>query len=581
VLLALAAAAAPASAAGLAIDVVLVPDRITAGGEHATLTIVVRSGGLTLPDAPVPRVAGLTFDPAGTAQNFSMVQGRVERSVTVAYRVLAGKAGAYTIPALRVSQGKESAESKPILLTVLPPSSTAPRAPAARESWGRGGGPPEVFARLLVDRDHVYWNQEIVARLRIYARVPLEGAPDWTAPETQGFWIEDLGAPTAGSARVGDHVYVVSEIRWALFPTKTGRLTIGPSRIRCRVNRVVPPPDPWSALGFPDVESQDVTVETDPVPITVEEVPAAAPEGYSGAVGSYSLAVRVDRGTVPAGEPAIVTTILRGEGNIASLHDPEVTAPATVRRYVAGSSTQIDRSGKTLTGTRTQQVAILSDTPGTIRVGPVRFAWFEPSEGRFHSVSSESIRIRVTPATGHGTAAVGGVRAPEPTAPPRASRGPRGTLSLGPPVGALAVSALSIAAYAGLLLLSAARRRRARDPRAIRRAALDAAARSVAAARSGLAAKNAESAASRAGEGLLLGLAARYDLPGTGFSRAELLEGAERRGADGRVRKEVVELLDALDAIAFAPPDTRARHAVREIKAAEALLARWLRELSA
>jgi len=579
--LALAVCAIPGtSAAGLAIDATLVPDRITAGGEPATLTLLIRSSGLGLPEAPVPRVPGLTFDPAGSAQNFAMIQGRIERSVTVAYRVRAGKPGRYTIPPFRVAQGKESAVSGTLLLTVLPPGASFPSTPAPQEAWRGGGGPPEVFARLLVDQDHVYWNQEIIARLRIYARVPLDGAPDWTAPETQGFWIEDLGAPTAGSARIGDHVYVVNEIRWALFPTKTGRLTVGPAKVRCRINRVIPAPDPWSSLGFPDVEPVDVAVETDLVPITVEEVPGGAPEGYTGAVGSYSLAVRVDRGTVPAGEPAIVTTVLRGEGNVASLHDPEVPAPSTVRRYVAGASTQIDRTGNTLSGTRTQQVAILADGPGMVRVGPVRFGWFDPSEGRFHSVSSESIRIRVTPSTGRGTAPAGGVRAPEPTAPPRVSHGPVGTVSLGPPAGSLAVSGLALAAYAGLLVGTAVRRRRARDPRAIRRAALDAAGRTVAALRGRLAPGTAEASARRTAEALLAGLAARYDVRGAGLSRAELLAGAAERGANPTVREETEQLLGALDAIAYAPPDARARDAAREIAAAAALLSRWREELA-
>lgn len=580
-LLALAVTAVPAvSTAGLSIEASIAPDHITAGGDAATLTVVVRASGLHLPEPPRPQASGLAFDPAGTAQNFSMVQGSIQRSVTAAYRVRAEKPGTYTIPPFRVAQGSEAAETKPLLLTVLPPGTSAPRAPATRESWSGGSGPPEVFARLLVDRDHVCWNQEIVARLRIYARVPLEGAPDWTAPVTQGFWVEDLGAPTAGSVRIGDYVYVVNEIRWALFPTKTGPLTIGPARIRCRIDRVIPPPDPWSSLGFPDVRPQDVTLATDPVPITVQEVPPGAPDGYAGAVGSYSLSVRVDRRSVPAGEPAIVTTEVWGSGNVASLHDPEVAAPPSVRRYVAGSSTQIDRSGPQLRGTRTQQVAILSESPGTIRVGPVRFAWFDPSEGRFHSVTSESIRIQVTAATGAGAPPESGLRAPEPTAPPRSTKGPEGSLALTPPAGVIPLSALALAGYATFALLAGVRNRRARNPRGIRRATLLAAAASVAAARRRLGTGNTEMVTSRAGEALLAGLAARYDVPVSGLARGELLAEAARRGAEPAARDEIAAILEALDAIAFAPPEIRAADAAREMRTAEELLARWRKELS-
>jgi hypothetical protein len=584
-LLALVAAAALPATAGagdLAIDATLTPDHVTAGGEGATLSIVVR-GGMNLPDAPVPRVAGLLFDPAGTAQNFSMINGRVTRSTTVTYRVEAPRAGTYVIPPLRVSQGKETAQTNPLTLTVLPPGSAVPgqptpRPPTTREPWAGEKGPPPVFVRLVVDRDHVYWNQEIVARLRIYARVPLDGAPDWTAPGTEGFWVEDLGAPTAGSARVGSYVYVVNEIRWAMFPTKTGTLTIAPAQVRCRIDRVVPAPDPWSSLGFPDVEPQDVSLATDPVHVTVEPLPKDAPEGFSGAVGSYSLSVHVDRGTVPAGEPAIVTTTVKGEGNVASLHDPEVTAPPSARRYVANSSTQIDRSGQTLRGTRAQQVAVVSEAPGTVRVGPVRFSWFDPDDGRFHTATSESIRIHVTPAV-RGAAPESGFRAPEPPAGPRTGTGPWGPLALGPPPGAVGVSGAAAAAYAALALLAAVRDRRARNPRAVRRALLDAEAARVAAARRGLAAGNAPASAARAAEALLAGLTVRYDIGEPGLARGELLREAGRRGAAEDALREAGALLDALDAISFAPPDARAADAEREMRAVEGLLSRFREEI--
>lgn len=580
------ATASPAAVAAgdLAIEATLTPDHITAGGEPATLSIVVR-GGINLPGAPVPRVGGLFFDPAGTAQNFSMIQGRVTRSTTITYRVQARRAGTYVIPPLRVSQGKETAQTKPLTLTVLPPGSAAPgqpsrRPPATREPWSGEKGPPPVFVRLVVDRDHVYWNQEIVARLRIYARVPLDGAPDWTAPGTQGFWVEDLGAPTAGSARVGSYVYAVNEIRWALFPTKTGTLTIGPAQVRCRIDRVVPAPDPWSSLGFPDVEPQDVSLATDPVHVTVEPLPKDAPEGFNGAVGSYALSVHVDRGTVAAGEPAIVTTTVNGAGNVASLHDPEVTVPASVRRYVANASTRIDRSGQTLRGTRTQQVAVVSEAPGTVRVGPVRFSWFDPDEGRFHTATSESIRIHVTPAIG-GAAPESGFRAPEPPAGPRTGTGPWGPLALGPPPGAVGVSGAAVAAYAALMLLAAVRDRRARNPRAVRRALLEAEAARVAAARRGLAAGNAAASAARAAVALVAGLIARYDIGEPGLARGELLLEAERRGGPEEVLREAGTLLEALDAISFAPPEARAADAEREMRAVEGLLSRFREEIGA
>src|SRR5204863_6079495 len=100
-----------------------------APGAAATLTIQIRSAGLNLPEVTLPP---LTVDPgrpnqprtpamtqrAGTSQSFSMVNNAVERSSTTEYRILPQGEGTIHLPPLRVSVGKETAESSPLLLTV-------------------------------------------------------------------------------------------------------------------------------------------------------------------------------------------------------------------------------------------------------------------------------------------------------------------------------------------------------------------------------------------------------------------------------------------------------------------------------
>ncbi len=566
----------------LAIDAALDRERIVVGSEEATLTVTVRTTGLKVPDVPTPRVRGLIFQSAGTAQNFSIASGGISRSVTLAFRVRAESAGTYTIGPIRVVLGSRSAVTRPLTLTAEPPGaaySTPHEGPA--EPWADSSGrPPEVFARLTVDRPRAVWNQQITAHLRVYARVQIEGPPDYEAPETPGFWVEELGQPRSERTRVGGVEYSVSDLAWALFPTRTGQLTIGPARIRCRVQRVVGRSDPWGLLNMQEVVPEDIALETKPVAVTVAPLPPGAPPEFAGAVGSFTLSVRVDRLEAAAGEPLTVTTVLRGEGNVASLRDPRIGGPGGVRHYAAGSSTSIDRASGRVRGERVQQMAYLPDTPGELRIEPVRFAWFDPEAGGYRSARSEAISVRIHPAAPHAgrgnpSLALG------PLAARRAAPGPFGTLSLGPPEGSVVGGVVATLAYALAWGLTRRRERRRGDPRIARAAGIESLlGRDLRLARSRLAAGRTDAAAALAGDALLHGVAIRFDVARTGETRRELLDAARARGATEAEGEEVASLLAALDALAYAPPTLRQGTAAREIARIEALLKRFRRDLA-
>ncbi len=576
----------PAGARGdssLSITATLDRNQIEVGSDVATLTVTVEVAGLQAPDVPAPAVPGLVIQAVGTDQSLAMVNGHVSRSVTAVYRVRALRPGTFTIGPIRVKQGKQTADSNPVTLTATPQGAAppAPRAGSA-ESWSGGGGPPEIFARVTVDRSRALWNQQITAHLRLYSRVPLESTPDVKPPDTPGFWVEALGQPRVERTSVSGVEYAVSDIAWGLFPTRTGRLVIGPAHLRCRVQHVVRQNDPWGGiLNLQQVAPEDVTLDTKPVVVTVDPLPSGAPPEFSGAVGSFTLSVKVDRLSVAAGEPVTVTTTVSGEGNISSLRDPRVEGSGASRRYAAGSSSNIDRSSDRVRGVRTQQTAFLPDAPGVLRIDPVRFAWFDPEAGQYRTARSDTIRVRVGPPGSSPAGAAAPAFAPAPLAERRSRPGPYGSLSLDPPAGSAGVGAGAVAVFALAWILARRRERLRLDPRALRAAALERLlARDLREARSRLAAGRTDAAAALAGEALAHGTALRFDIPRTGETRRELLEAARARGASAAEAEEVASLVASLDALAYAPPETRQGTAAREIERIEALLRRYRGELS-
>jgi len=539
--------------------------RQIAVGEAATLTLTVTAEGVDVPAVTLPPIAGVTVERLGESQGFSWINGRVTRTVTVAFRLHPSDVGDVTIPAIRVVSGEVAARSMPLTLHVgktLPPAR---------------GGTSELFARVVLDRNRAYWNEGIIAHFTLYSRVQIEGVQSWDPPDAVGFWCEVMGPPRTGRVVIGGVPYDASELRVTYFPTRTGRLKIGPGHVHLRVVRRIAQPDPWSTLGLPEEQVEDVTLETGSVPVEVTPLPPAAPPSFKGAVGDYSMDVRVDRTSMHAGEPVTVTTTVRGVGNVASAGDPDVATSVPARSYAGGAMTSIDRSGERLRGERRREVTFIPEAPGRMAVLPVRYSWFDPEAKRYRTQVSDSIRIVVGPPGAWADSA----RASRPAGPVAALRGKpgrRGRLTLESPPGSRALAMASLLAYGAALVGLSLRRRAERDPRRRRAVALASLAAEL--HEVGRSPADSASAATRIGVMVLRAVGLRYDIDVEGLPAREALDRARAGGASGEDLEEAEKLLASLDRLAFAPPGPRAEKGFPERKAAENLLRRYLRELA-
>jgi hypothetical protein len=569
-------AAAAALPAGLAIEASLDRQRV-AVGQEAQVTVVAEAQGVALPEFAFPPVPGLHVVRAADSQNFSWVNGHLSRTSTSVFLMSASAPGRYTIPPIRIASGAARAQTSPLVLEVggapssssggLPPAGGSGEPPPSKV-WG-DESLPELFVRFVVDRRQVYWNQQVTARFLFYTRERLEEPPMWEIAEAAGFWKEPLGEMRRGRVRVGNADYVAFEQDVAYFPTRTGKLKLGPGRVEARVMRRVDAPDPWSFLGFPETRVETIPLQTESASITVLPLPQGALPGFRGAVGQLVMDVKVDRLAARAGEPVTVTTVIRGEGNLNTAGDPDVAASLSLRSFESPATVTSTVAGYKIRGERRRDKAFVPEVPGRLSILPIRFTWFDPEERRYRTQVSDSIHVQVLPGGDSSAAAAG---PPEPPAAPRRKSGPHGALDLGPPAGAIALGAGSIAALAAAAAIAGARRRAQLDPKRRRKDALARIEGEMAALRADDAARAAPGAsAARAASLLTAALGVRYAADIEGRPREDALRILRNAGADAAILEEAARVLDELERLAFAPPGPdsgaidRARALVRRL----------------
>jgi tetratricopeptide (TPR) repeat protein len=392
-----------------------------ASGDRITLTVTIEGAFQTAPPVDLPPLDGVDIYSGGTSQSYSFVNGRVSASVTTTYFLEVLRDTSFTIPALTVAIDGRSYQTQPIPITVergqgghspppLPaggsaaggskaggsagpgnaPASPPASAPGNLSSGGRAGD--EVFITLATDKTGAYVGEQVVLVFRFHRRVQLWDNPQYTAPRSEGFWREDLGPERSYVQTIGGYSYQVTEIRYALFPTRPGTLVIGPAEVNFAAdlfNRFFSFRNRRTA-GPQRLRTQSIRVEVWPLP-------TPQPGNFSGVVAEQlSLAVSLDRTTVPRGEPVSLKVELTADGFLQSLRQLPLTMPPAVRMHDAGESLSTDKSGEKLLSRYQVEKVLVPSEEGTLQLDPVVVTYFDPAAKQYRTARRDGPQVEVT-----------------------------------------------------------------------------------------------------------------------------------------------------------------------------------------
>jgi hypothetical protein len=381
----------------------IVPPRV-AVGETAVLTITVEGTGSIEEDPRFSTPEALRIRGAGQSRNFSLVNGHMSQSVEIRYVVLAVKEGEHTIGPIEVRAGGRAHRIESIQFAATP-GSPPPPAPGTRGSRAapQAAGPEPLFVEMAATPPEVYVGQQVTLKAAFWQRADVKVLDArYIAPETPGFWKEEL-PPERSSERTRDGAaYGVTEVWTALFPTKSGTLTVSPTSVavtyrepRQRVR------DPFFPFLI-DAREREVEPSSREVKVVVRPLPGGAPSGFTGAVGTYEISMRVDRTEAVQGEPLTWTLEIVGKGNVAAVEGPAFPEVPGCRAYDSGSEVETTKSNDRIGGTKKFTRVLIPETAGTIRLPVVRWAFFDPERASYMTVEARSLDLRVRPAPAGG-----------------------------------------------------------------------------------------------------------------------------------------------------------------------------------
>ncbi|RXK53304.1 protein BatD [Oleiharenicola lentus] len=367
-------------------------------------------------DPKLPTVDGLQFGTPGQSSQTSIINFKMTRTFALVFPVRPTKRAAIIIPPFEVQTDKGTLKVAAARYTVgdAPVGNSGLTindvASASLEIPKKSVWAGEVFP--------VAYNLDVIRRYfhSLGSSVAWESAPaiadDWTKPE-----------PSEALIRGERHVIAAQTTRASI--KQPGIYTLKPAGQL--INLMV------GSSGFglftqPNVEQRQL--ESNSLELTVKALPAAPPE-FTGAVGQFTFVSKVVPLTAAVGEPVTWTLELAGTGNWPDLTGLPQREVSNDFQVVQPKSKRTMKDGTLFEGTLTEDVVLVPTKPGTYRLPPVRFSYFDSDSGTYKTVASEPATVTITA----GSA---------PVVPPASSGAPV-QFSLAPPTPAPATPALPTA----------------------------------------------------------------------------------------------------------------------------------------
>lgn len=370
--------------------------------EQAVLSVTVSGSASSLPEPQLPALPNFQVYNAGRAQNFSWVNGQTSASVTYSFVLTPKQEGHFDIPPVRVQYQGQTLESSPLTLEVVKGNAAAVPAPARPSPGAERASPtrgsPGLFITETVDKHSAYVGEPVTLIFRLYNRVALMRNPQYQPPDTSGFWTEDLPPQRTYHDAVKGVPYNVTEIRTALFPTAPGKATVGAAGLTVTLENLSM--DPFSADFFNNFfgGGEQKTLRTDPIRVEVKPLPEPKPAGFKGAVGQFSLAANLDKGSTTVGQPLTLAVTVAGRGNIKSLPNLLLPALTNFRTFDANAATNIEKNDYQVRGSKVFKTVLIPTTSGDLTIPPISYVYFDPETRTYKTLTTRAFTVRVAAA---------------------------------------------------------------------------------------------------------------------------------------------------------------------------------------
>ena len=369
-------------------------------GEQAVLEVMLSE--VSPPEEMrIPAIPGVTIQSRGFGgANATILPGR-KLGYIYQFALSSFEKGRYTIPPISLKVGTETISSNALNFEVFDGTDIS-------FSELRIGNETIRYAAFFkTSKSHVYEGESIPVELKIYfpanQRIEEWGIPDFDREGLTAWRFEPR--PQLGGAILLGTNYQAASYPSMLAAGRSGKVTLGPAKIRLISVQ--------NAIGqFGTFEQNAVALNLTASALELEStaLPANPPEGFTNAIGTFTLNASSSETEVREGDPINLDLTVSGSGNLDSMDAPSLADNEGWKLYDATRS-ELGEARRLQRGQVFFKQFMRPIRRQTI-IPPFQLVYFDPALGEYKVVSTAPIPLKILPST-NPVAALG---APPPQA---------------------------------------------------------------------------------------------------------------------------------------------------------------------
>jgi len=336
------------------------------------------------------------FDILGQSQssNSSWINGRASKTIQWTLNVMAKHAGSLVVPAVKF--GADETQPASIMVTQA----------AANKAINTDD---DLFLEVEANPQSPYVQSQVLYSVRLYRRVDIAQAA-LNEPELSDAVVEKLGDDSNYNTQINGVNYLVTERKYAIFPQKSGTLTIKPLILTAEVMASSRP----NFNGFFNSQmTKTRKVSSKSVTLDVKSAPAAF-------TGKHWLAAEQlvlkeewsgDNQQMKVGEPLTRTLTLLAKGTTVG-QLPELNTGKTdaqLKTYPDQPVLREQKKPEGLIAFREEKIAIIPSKAGFYKLPAIEIPWFNTQTQKMEIAKIQETTITALEAVG--------APLPEPVAP--------------------------------------------------------------------------------------------------------------------------------------------------------------------
>ena len=335
--------------------------------------------------SPLKQVGG-----ASTQTSMSIINGKMTKSMTYTFRLLAPETGKFIIPPAEIFVGGKKLKSNSVQVEVL-------------KSSEKNSDASENFSvEIVTATEDVYVGQQIYIDYVLYTTKEVRSFNPIDESAYDGFFSVNATyrAPTKKVIKDGVEYFTKVMMRKILYPQQTGTYTIGPTNIELGVLD-----QNQKRRGFffsPNL--RPVNVRTNEVTLRVRDLPNSTNPAFANAIGKYTMRSSVSSVRVTTDDAITINMEVNGNG------DPKLVTPPN---FINEDQFDIydpnivvdewDRDKKY--HRKVFEYLVVPKKKGTYTIRP-EFEYFDVDSNKYITLRSRTSRITVTQGTGNKDAAL-------------------------------------------------------------------------------------------------------------------------------------------------------------------------------